>query len=119
MTPALHCRGLDATATRNRRCRTPCIRWSSATPDAGRKVLYVNPTFTVRFNGWTEEESKPLLDYLYAHAAKPEFSCRVQWRKGSLGLWDNRATWHLALNDYPGHRQLMHRVTIDGTALSA
>ena len=88
-------------------------------PDAGRKVLYVNPTFTVRFNGWTEEESKPLLDYLYAHAARPEFSCRVQWRKGSLGLWDNRATWHLALNDYPGHRRLMHRVTIDGTALSA
>ena len=88
-------------------------------PDTGLKVLYVNPTFTVRFNDWTEEESKPLLDYLYAHAAKPEFSCRVQWREGSLGLWDNRATWHMALNDYPGHRRLMHRVTIEGTALSA
>ena len=88
-------------------------------PDTGRKVLYVNPTFTVRFDDWTEEESKPLLDYLYAHAAKPEFSCRVRWRAGSLGLWDNRATWHLALNDYPGHRRLMHRVTIEGTTLSA
>ena len=88
-------------------------------PDTGRKVLYVNPTFTVRFSGWTEEESRPLLDYLYAHSAKPEFSCRVQWREGSLGLWDNRATWHMALNDYPGHRRLMHRVTIEGTALSA
>ena len=48
------------------------------------------------------EESRPVLDYLYAHASKPEFSCRVQWREGSLGLWDSRATWHLALNDYPG-----------------
>ena len=88
-------------------------------PATGRKVLYVNPTFTVRFDGWTEEESKPLLDYLYTHASKPEFSCRVQWREGSLGLWDNRATWHLALNDYPGHRRLMHRVTIEGAPLSA
>ena len=88
-------------------------------PDTGRKVLYINPTFTVRFNDWTEQESRPLLDYLYEHASRPDFSCRVQWRKGSLGLWDNRATWHLALNDYPGHRRLMHRVTIEGTPLSA
>ena len=88
-------------------------------PDTGRRVLYVNPTFTVRFDGWTEEESRPLLDYLYAHASRPEFSCRVQWREGSLGLWDNRATWHLALNDYPGHRRLMHRVTIEGRQLTA
>ncbi len=86
-------------------------------PDTGRCVLYVNPEFTVRFEGWTEEESRPLLDYLYGHALRPEFTCRFQWRKGSIAFWDNRATWHCALNDYQGERRLMHRVTIEGVAL--
>ena len=86
-------------------------------PDTGRRVLYVNPEFTVRFEGWTEEESRPLLDYLYGHASQPEFCCRFQWRKGSIAFWDNRATWHCALNDYQGQRRLMHRITVEGVAL--
>ena len=86
-------------------------------PNTGHRSLYINPVFTVRFDGWTEAESKPLFDHLYAHAAKPEFSCRTRWEKGSLGVWDNRATWHIALNDYPSHRRLMHRVTLEGTRL--
>ncbi len=88
-------------------------------PLSGRKSLYVNPGFTLRFDGWTHEESKPLLDYLYNHASQPEFVCRFQWKPGSLAFWDNRATWHYALNDYPGQRRLMHRITLDGEALSA
>jgi len=87
-------------------------------PDTGRKALYVNPGFTVRFEGWTEEESRPLLDYLYRHAVRPEFTCRFQWREGSLGFWDNRSTWHFAVNDYPGERRLLHRITIAGQKLS-
>ena len=87
-------------------------------PDTGRCVLYVNPEFTVRFEGWTVEESRPLLDYLCRHASRPEFTCRFQWRKGSIAFWDNRATWHRALNDYQGERRLMHRVTVAGVALS-
>src|SRR5690349_24971488 len=86
-------------------------------PDTGRKVLYVNPGFTVRFDGWTEEESRPLLDHLYRHAVRPEFTCRFQWRKGSLAFWDNRSTWHFAVNDYHGERRLLHRITIAGQRL--
>lgn len=86
-------------------------------PDTGRKTLYVNAAFTTRFDGWTAAESAPLLNYLYQHASLPEFSCRFDWRQGSLAFWDNRATWHYALNDYHGHRRVMHRVTVQGSAI--
>ena len=87
-------------------------------PETGRRSLYVNPGFTLGFEGWSDEESKPLLEYLYAHAARPEFTCRFQWKAGSIAFWDNRATWHLAVNDYQGHRRMMHRITIEGIPLS-
>jgi taurine dioxygenase len=83
-------------------------------PESGRKVLYVNPTYTVRFEGWTEAESAPLLQYLYAHATKPENVCRFQWREGSIAFWDNRSSWHYAVNDYHGARRMMHRITVEG-----
>jgi taurine dioxygenase len=86
-------------------------------PGSGRKVLYVNPAFTLHFDGWTAEESRPLLQYLYAHASRPEFTCRFRWQPGSLAFWDNRATWHYALNDYHGERRLLHRITLEGEPL--
>ena len=86
-------------------------------PETGRKTLYVNPGFTLHFEGWTAAESKPLLDYLYAHAARPEFQTRFRWREGSIAFWDNRATWHFAINDYHGGRRLMHRITLEGVPL--
>jgi taurine dioxygenase len=86
-------------------------------PESGKLALYVNPGFTLRFDGWTAEESQPLLRFLYQHAARPEFTCRLRWRNGSLAFWDNRSTWHYALNDYHGERRLMHRITIEGGPL--
>jgi taurine dioxygenase len=88
-------------------------------PLSGRPALYVNGDFTLRFEGWSDEESRPLLEYLYAHASRPDFTCRFRWRRGSMAIWDNRATHHCALNDYHGERRLMHRVTIEGVALEA
>jgi len=86
-------------------------------PISGKKALYVNDGFTLRFKGWTDAESKPLLNYLYEHASKPEFTYRFEWQDGSIAMWDNRATWHKALNDYHGERRLMHRITLEGVAL--
>ncbi len=84
-------------------------------PDTGRLTLYVNAAFTTHFEGWTAAESQPLLQYLYRHAARPEFTCRFVWAEGSMAFWDNRATWHCAMNDYHGHRRLMHRITVQGS----
>ena len=88
-------------------------------PLSGRPALYVNEDFTVKFEGWSKEESQPLLDYLYQHARQNEFTCRFKWRVGSMAIWDNRATHHYALNDYHGDLRLMHRITIEGEALTA
>ena len=83
-------------------------------PETGRKALYVNHGHTARFKGWTEEESRPLLDYLFQHQVRPELTCRFQWQPGSIAFWDNRCVQHNAVNDYAGFRRLMHRVTLAG-----
>jgi alpha-ketoglutarate-dependent taurine dioxygenase len=83
-------------------------------PETGRKALYVNVAHTVRFGGMTEAESAPLLRYLFQHQIRPEFTCRFRWRPGSLAFWDNRAAQHNPINDYHGHRRIMHRVNLAG-----
>jgi taurine dioxygenase len=113
----------DASKTREDRIRTdgkdkadlvaehPVVRTH---PETGRKALYVNAGHTVRFGGWTEEESAPLLQFLFNHQIKPEFTCRFSWQPGSIALWDNRCAQHNPVNDYHGYRRLMHRITLAG-----
>jgi alpha-ketoglutarate-dependent taurine dioxygenase len=83
-------------------------------PETGRRALYVNVAHTVRFDGMTEEESAPILGYLFHHQVRPEHTCRFTWAVGSLAFWDNRCTLHDPINDYHGFRRRMHRVTLAG-----
>jgi taurine dioxygenase len=83
-------------------------------PETGRKALYVNIGHTQRFKDMTEDESAPIVAFLFAHQTRPEFTCRFRWTAGSLALWDNRCAQHNPINDYHGHRRVMHRVTLGG-----
>ena len=83
-------------------------------PETGRKSLFVNEHYTLRLAEMTEEESHPLLQFLFAHAVKPEFTCRFRWQNRSIAFWDNRCTLHTPIDDYFGYRRHMWRVTIAG-----
>jgi taurine dioxygenase len=83
-------------------------------PETGRKALYVNTAHTDRFEGMTEEESRPLLEFLFRHQVRPEFTCRFSWGPGSVAMWDNRCAQHNPVNDYHGHLRRMHRITLQG-----
>ena len=83
-------------------------------PETGRKSLYVNFGHTARFAGMTDDESAPLLNFLFTHQSKPEFTCRFAWQAGDIALWDNRCVLHHPVNDYHGYKRLMHRVTLKG-----
>lgn len=84
-------------------------------PVTGRKALYVNPGFTVGFVGMPDEESKPILEFLFRHSTRPEFIYRHKWQAHDLIFWDNRCTMHYALADYDfSVRRHMHRTTIAG-----
>lgn len=83
-------------------------------PESGRKALYVNSAHTLRFKDMSEEESAPLLNYLYHHQVRPEMTCRFRWTPGALAMWDNRCVQHYPVNDYHGHLRVMHRITLNG-----
>jgi taurine dioxygenase len=83
-------------------------------PETGRRYVFVSSVLT-SFKGMTEDESRPLVDFLMARAARPEFTCRLRWEPKTLGMWNNPHVLHTAINDYPGYRRVMYRTTVEGT----
>jgi taurine dioxygenase len=79
--------------------------------ETGQKAIYCSKVHTTRFEGMSDEESRPLIDWLVSHATRPEFTCRVHWEPGTLTVWDNRRVMHNAINDYHGMRRHMRRLT--------
>lgn len=83
-------------------------------PVTGRKALFVSDGFTTRINELEPAESRTILDLLFAHFARPEFTVRWRWRENDVAFWDNRVTQHYAVDDYRPQRRVMHRATILG-----
>ncbi len=83
-------------------------------PDTNKKVIYVNKAFTQYIKGWGKDESRSMLDFLYAQAAIPEYQCRFSWEKDSIAFWDNRSCQHYAVSDYWPNVRKVERVTVVG-----
>lgn len=83
-------------------------------PVTGRRMLFVNTSFTTRIVGWDRDESDRMLRLLFQQAHVPEYQVRFTWRAGDVAFWDNRATQHYAVNDYAPHRRVAERVAVAG-----
>ena len=94
-----------------RRVEHPIIRTH---PETGRKSIYAGLAHCSHIKGMTKDESKMILEWISAYGTRPQFVTRLTWQENSLAMWDNRRLFHYALNDYPGKRRHMHRVSLQG-----
>jgi taurine dioxygenase len=103
--------GLFGTADTTPRQSHPIVRTH---PESGRKALYVNPLYTQSIEGLTDAEGRGLLDFLFQHVCRPDFTYRHQWALGDVIMWDNRCVLHYAVHDHGEAPRLMHRTVIAG-----
>jgi len=89
--------------------RHPLVR---AHPETGRPCLFLGRRRNSYILDLPLEESEALLDQLWAHATRAEFTFRQQWQVGDVLIWDNRCTLHRRDSFDPNARRLMHRTQI-------
>jgi alpha-ketoglutarate-dependent taurine dioxygenase len=83
-------------------------------PRTGRKALYVTGAYFKRFEGWSEEESRALLEYLARLPHRLQYQCRIRWKPNTVIVWDNRFLQHCGIHDYENERRHLVRTTIIG-----
>ncbi|MGW0103388.1 TauD/TfdA dioxygenase family protein, partial [Nocardia sp. NPDC003354] len=83
-------------------------------PETGRRMLFVNTSFTTHITGLDRDESDRLLRFLFQQAHVPEYQVRWRWQPGDIAFWDNRATQHYAVGDYGSERRVAERVAVEG-----
>ena len=93
--------------------RHPMVRTH---PETGERALWVNPLYTIGVDGLSEAEGEALLSEPFEHMKNPEFIYCHRWRPNMLGMWDNRCVMHSAQGGYAGHRRVLHRLTVAGSA---
>jgi taurine dioxygenase len=88
-------------------------------PETGKKILYVNWTYTKKIIGLSQKESDEVLTKIFEHQARLELTCRFTWTENTVCIWDNRSVIHFAIADfYPGrglgYERIMDRIAIEG-----
>ena len=101
----------DESAKANQAHPAVCVH-----PETGEKALFLDAQYTVGLEAFSPHEAKPVLDFVFAHSVRTEFTCRWRWSVGDVAFWDNRSVQHMAMADFTGYRRAMHRTTVAGDA---
>jgi len=88
-------------------------------PETGKKILFVNWTYTKNIVGMDKKESEEILNKIFKHQARLDLTCRFQWTENAVAIWDNRSVQHYAIADFfpgrgLGHERVMDRIAIQG-----
>tara|TARA_A100000164_G_scaffold257258_1_gene229330 strand:- start:556 stop:1383 length:828 start_codon:yes stop_codon:yes gene_type:complete len=88
-------------------------------PETGKKILYVNSMYTKKILDLDEDESSHILNHIFKHQERLDFTCRFKWTENAVTIWDNRSTLHQGLTDFfpgrgLGHERVMDRIAIEG-----